>query len=91
MCGLLHDIGKIGTYDGILDKPEKLTDEEYEIVKTPEKGVDVLLPIKQLKHIIPWIRGIMKDTTAEDTLMALRVKKYHFRRGYWQWQILLTP
>ena len=58
IAGLLHDIGKIGTYDGILDKPEKLTDEEYEIVKKhPEKGVDVLLPIKQLKHIIPWIRG----------------------------------
>ncbi|MBI4689696.1 MAG: PAS domain S-box protein [Nitrospirae bacterium] len=58
MAGLLHDIGKIGTYDGILDKPEELTDEEYEIVKKhPVKGMDMLLPIKQLRHIIPWIRG----------------------------------
>ena len=58
IAALLHDIGKIGTYDEILDKPEKLTDEEYEIVKRhPKKGVDVLLPIRQLAGIIPWIRG----------------------------------
>lgn len=58
IAGLLHDIGKIGTYDVILDKPGKLTDEEYEIVKKHSvKGCEMLLPIKQLSHIIPWIRG----------------------------------
>ncbi|MBI4680118.1 MAG: HD domain-containing protein [Nitrospirae bacterium] len=57
IAGLLHDIGKIGTYDGVLDKPGKLTDEEYEMVKRhPKKGEDMLLPIKQLRHIIPWIK-----------------------------------
>ena len=30
----LHDIGKVGISKGILNKPAKLTDEEYEIMKT---------------------------------------------------------
>jgi len=33
-AGLLHDIGKIGIRDEILLKPSRLTDEEYEIIKT---------------------------------------------------------
>ena len=32
--GLMHDCGKIGIPDAILNKPAKLTDEEYEIIKT---------------------------------------------------------
>jgi len=39
----LHDIGKTGVDLGILMKPEKLTDEEFGIVKKhPEFGVDIL-------------------------------------------------
>jgi len=33
-AGLLHDIGKIGIRDEILLKPARLTDEEFEIIKT---------------------------------------------------------
>lgn len=33
MCGLFHDIGKLGIPKEILDKPSKLTDEEYSIMK----------------------------------------------------------
>jgi hypothetical protein len=37
--GFLHDLGKIGVPDAILRKPDKLTDDEYNIIKThPEVG-----------------------------------------------------
>jgi HD-GYP domain-containing protein (c-di-GMP phosphodiesterase class II) len=39
LSGFLHDVGKIGVPDAILNKPYRLTDEEYEIIKThPEVG-----------------------------------------------------
>ncbi len=37
--GFLHDLGKIGVPDAILNKPDRLTDHEYEVIKThPEVG-----------------------------------------------------
>lgn len=58
IAALLHDIGKIGTYDGILDKSGKLTDAEYAAIKQhPGKGAEMLAPIRQLHDIIPWVRG----------------------------------
>lgn len=57
LAGLLHDIGKIGTYDYLLDKPTKLTDEEFEVVKMhPSQGEAILKGIKQLSHILPLIQ-----------------------------------
>ncbi len=57
-AGLLHDIGKIGTYDVILDKPDKLTDEEFALVKKHTvKGEEILKPIKGLENILPMIRS----------------------------------
>ena len=34
LCGLLHDIGKLKIPDSIIKKPDKLTSDEYQIVKT---------------------------------------------------------
>ncbi|MEW6569574.1 MAG: HD domain-containing phosphohydrolase [Nitrospirota bacterium] len=57
IASLLHDIGKIGTYDIILDKPGRLSEEEFKLIKMhPEKGVEILRPIRQLQHILPIIR-----------------------------------
>lgn len=47
--GLLHDIGKIGVPESILTSSDKLTNEEYEIIKThPEIGFEMI------KHIPPF-------------------------------------
>ncbi len=57
-AALLHDIGKIGTYDVILDKPDKLTDEEFDLVKKHTiEGEEILKPIKGLENILPVIRS----------------------------------
>ncbi len=56
-ASLLHDIGKIGTYDVILDKPDKLNAEELALIRThPVKGEEILKPIKQLHGLLPIIR-----------------------------------
>ncbi len=49
MLGLLHDVGKIGIPDAIINKPGKLTDEEFEIIKThPVKGAKILETIEEM-------------------------------------------
>ena len=49
-ASLLHDIGKIGISESILNKPGRLTDEEYaEIKKHPEIGAQMLQGIQYLK------------------------------------------
>ena len=53
-AALLHDIGKLGIAADILDKPGKLTDEEYEIIKShPRIGARILQPIEEYESIIP--------------------------------------
>ena len=42
--GFLHDLGKIAVPDAILNKPDQLTDDEYEIIKThPDVGRRLLI------------------------------------------------
>ncbi|RKY30407.1 MAG: hypothetical protein DRP74_07095 [Candidatus Omnitrophota bacterium] len=48
-AGILHDIGKIGISDAILNKKEKLTPEEWEEIKRhPANAVAILQPLKFL-------------------------------------------
>lgn len=50
---LMHDIGKIGIPDQVLNKPGKLTDEEYDIIKShTERGYDVLKSISLMPDIV---------------------------------------
>jgi putative two-component system response regulator len=55
-ASLLHDIGKIGISDYILAKKGPLTDEETGIIHThPQKGVEILQPLKQFESLLPAI------------------------------------
>ncbi|MCR4780634.1 MAG: response regulator [Ruminiclostridium sp.] len=52
MIGLLHDVGKIGVPDAVINKPARLTDEEFELIKThPVKGARILENIKEMPKL----------------------------------------
>jgi len=56
--GLLHDIGKIGIHDAILQKEGRLTREEFEEVrKHPEIGFRILSGLKNLRSVLPGVRS----------------------------------
>ena len=51
-AGLLHDVGKIGVRDDVINKPGKLTDEEFENIKLhPVLGYQILSKIKQSPYL----------------------------------------
>ena len=53
-AGMLHDIGKIGITDNILNKPGKLDAQEYETMKTHvENSVGIIRHLPSLDYVIP--------------------------------------
>lgn len=56
--GRLHDIGKIGIREEILNKQGPLTDDEFEHVKLhPVTGSEILAPLVHLGPVIGFVRG----------------------------------
>jgi putative two-component system response regulator len=57
LAGILHDIGKIGVREAVLNKTDQLTDKEFEHVKThSEIGEHILVPIIEDKQILEMVR-----------------------------------
>lgn len=57
MACMLHDVGKIGIPDYILGKPEKLSDAEFDIIKTHSiKSEELLKNVKGLREEAKWVR-----------------------------------
>jgi response regulator RpfG family c-di-GMP phosphodiesterase len=57
LAGLIHDIGKIGVKEAVLNKPGKLTSEEFEHIKThPAIGERILKPIVEEREILDMVR-----------------------------------
>jgi len=55
-AALLHDIGKINIPDHILNKPGKLTDEEFGLMKKhPVFGAQIMGPVKAFQKILPYM------------------------------------
>ncbi len=55
LAGMLHDVGKVGVPDSILNKPSKLTEEEYRtIMRHPELGAQIL-EHPSLEDVREWV------------------------------------
>lgn len=68
ITSMLHDTGKIEIPDAILCKPGKLTDEEYEVMKShSEKGY----------NIISGLQGVWDDSFKK---LSLDITRYHHER-----------
>ena len=56
-AGSLHDLGKIGVRDDILNKPGPLTEEEWEIMRRhPDIGADMIAQHSALTDVAPLVR-----------------------------------
>ena len=57
LSATIHDIGKIGIGESVLNKPGKLTDEEFLIIKSHVvKGSKILEPMSRLRALMPGVR-----------------------------------
>jgi putative nucleotidyltransferase with HDIG domain len=57
VAGLLHDIGKIGVPDEVLQKPGKLAEHEFAQIKQhPEHGCSILQNLDHFSYVVPTVR-----------------------------------
>jgi len=80
---LLHDIGKIGIPVSVLDKPGRLTDEEYDIIKQhPRIGARIVEPIAAYASVLPMVlqhhehfngRGYPDGVAGEELSLGARI------------------
>ena len=57
LAGRLQDVGKIGLREAVLNKPDKLTWDEFEHIKDHVRiGVEILAPLQHLGVVIDYVR-----------------------------------
>jgi putative nucleotidyltransferase with HDIG domain len=58
LASLLHDVGKIAVPESVLNKPGKLTDAEFMLIKEhPARGEAILRPVIELKEMARVVRA----------------------------------
>jgi putative two-component system response regulator len=83
VAGRLHDVGKIGIREAILNKPGRLTSEEFEHVKRHvQLGLDILAPLFHIKQPLKYVEhhherwdgaGYPQGLAGEDIPMGARI------------------
>ena len=82
-AALLHDVGKIGIPEHILNKPGKLTDEEFAVMKTHvENSIGIIRHLPSLDYVIPAVighherydgKGYPRRISGEDIPLSARI------------------
>ena len=76
---MLHDIGKISVPDAILNKPARLTAEEFALIQRhPCEGVRIVEPLRSLRSALPlirWHHEKLNGTGYPDGLTGDRIPK----------------
>ena len=93
----LHDIGKIMIPDGILNKPGRLTEEEYAVIKphtTEGAKIWAAASAGQMNRCCRWLTpsagGTMSGGTAAATLTNSAGTRSPLRRRWWRWPMCMT-
>jgi len=83
LAGLLHDLGKIGVPDSVLNKPGRLSDEEYQAIRMhPALSMKILEPLPHLANLMPIIyhhheryngHGYIDGKAGEDIPLGARI------------------
>ena len=82
-AAILHDVGKIGVPELVLNKPTRLSDEEFDLIRRhPEVGVEIVREIRAMVETLPIIRshherfdgrGYPDGTTGEAIPLGARI------------------
>ena len=79
---LLHDIGKIGVPDNILNKPGPLDDIEWDTMRRhPDKGAEIIEEISALKDALPVIKSHQERWDGSGYPEKLAGRRSHCWRG----------
>jgi HD-GYP domain-containing protein (c-di-GMP phosphodiesterase class II) len=83
LSALLHDLGKLGVPDAVLQKPGRLTEEEFNQIRPhPERGWAILQDLDQLNYLCPGVlhhhenfdgSGYPDGLRGEDIPLAARI------------------
>jgi putative nucleotidyltransferase with HDIG domain len=81
LAALMHDIGKVKTPSEILNKPEKLTDKEFEILKRHTvEGAEILRHTPEIPTLAPVV-AFEHHLRADGTGYPLNVSRPHLNLG----------
>ncbi|MBS3987990.1 MAG: HD domain-containing protein [Erysipelothrix sp.] len=78
IAGMLHDVGKISVPSYILDKPGKLTDKEFDIVRLhPKNTAEVLSMVTNLRDLAPIAGGHHERVDGKGYPLGLKKSEIH--------------